>query len=103
MKFSGMIGYADLVETAPGVWEEQITEHKHYGEFTRNTSRLVTSQNVNDNVDVNTEISIIADTYAVHNIQSMRYVEFLGAKWKITSVAPQYPRLILSIGGLYNG
>lgn len=101
-KFFGKIGYAELAETSPGVWEEKITEHEHYGEVVRNTSKLVTSDNLNDNVDVNTEISIIADTYAIENFSSMRYIEYMGAKWKITTVEPKYPRLILSIGGLYN-
>ena len=82
--------------------EEKITEHEHCGEVVRNTSKLVTSDNLNDNVDVNTEISIIADTYAIENFSSMRYIEYMGAKWKITTVEPKYPRLILSIGGLYN-
>lgn len=101
-KFFGKIGYAELAETSPGVWEEKITEHEHYGKVVRNTSKLVTSDNLNDNVDVNTEISIIADTYAIENFSSMRYIEYMGAKWKITTVEPKYPRLILSIGGLYN-
>jgi hypothetical protein len=33
----------------------------------------------------------------------MRYVEFMGTKWKITNIEVQYPRLTLSIGGEYNG
>ena len=101
-KFSGYIGYAELVETSSGIWEEQITEHKHYGELVRNTSRLSTSQNLNDNVDITSEISIMSDTYAIKNYCSMRYIEYMGAKWKIKSVEPKYPRLILTIGGAYN-
>ena len=27
MKFYGPIGYAEMVETSPGVWDEKITEH----------------------------------------------------------------------------
>lgn len=101
-KFSGMIGYAKTVETEPGIWEEQITEHKHYGDFPRNTSKFQTSGSINDNVNVSNEISIVADPYATKNFQEMRYVEFMGTKWKITGIEVKYPRLILSIGGLYN-
>lgn len=101
-KFYGKIGYAEIVETEPGIHEEQIVERVHSGDFVRNTSKLVTSQNLNDNINVSSEISIVSDPYAVQNYMQIRYVEFMGAKWKVTSVEIKYPRLILSIGGLYN-
>lgn len=102
-KFYGVIGYATTVETKPGVWEEQITERKYYGDLIRNTRRLESSGNLNDNVTINNEISIVADPYAYENFHSMRYVKFMGTAWKITSADVQYPRLILSVGGVYNG
>lgn len=101
-KFYGEIGYANIVETEPGVWEEQIVKRNYYGDIIRNTRSLQTSDNVNDNINISNEISIVADPYANENFHSMRYVYFMGAKWKITSVEVKYPRLILSIGGLYN-
>lgn len=101
-KFYGEIGYAKIVETEPGVWEEQIVKRNYYGDIIRNTRSLQTSDNVNDNINISNEISIVADPYANENFHSMRYVYFMGAKWKITSVEVKYPRLILSIGGLYN-
>lgn len=102
-KFYGSIGYAETVETKPGVWEEQITEHIYYGDLIRNTRRLQSSDKLNDDINVANEISIVADPFANQNFHSMRYVEFMGAKWKISSVEVQYPRLILTIGGVYNG
>ena len=102
-KFYGAIGYVETVETSPGVWEEQITERNYYGELVRNTSRFQVSDQVNDNVNVANEISVIADPFATQNFHAMRYVEFMGAKWKITNVEVRYPRLILTIGGVYNG
>ena len=101
-KYYGVIGYAETVETAPGVYEEQITERNYYGELVRNTRRLQTSDQVNDNINIANEISIIADPFATQNFHAMRYIEFMGAKWKITNVEVRYPRLILTIGGLYN-
>ncbi len=102
-KFYGAIGFADTVETDPGIWEEQIVEHSYYGDMVRNTRKLQTSSNsVNDNVDVTNEISIVADPYAEQNMYAMRYIVFMGNKWKINSVEVNYPRLILTIGGLYN-
>ena len=102
-KYYGVIGYAETVETSPGVWEEQITERNYYGELVRNTSRFQVSDQVNDNVNIANEISVIADPFATQNFHAMRYVEFMGAKWKITNVEVRYPRLILTIGGVYNG
>ena len=102
-KFYGAIGYVKTVETSPGVWEEQITERNYYGELVRNTSRFQVSDQVNDNVNIANEISVIADPFAAQNFHAMRYVEFMGAKWKITNVEVRYPRLILTIGGVYNG
>lgn len=102
-KFYGPIGYAETVETRPGVYEEQITEHKYYGDLIRNTRRLQSANQLNDNINVANEISIVADPFANQNFHSMRYVEFMGAKWKITNVEVSYPRLILTIGDVYNG
>lgn len=101
-KFYGPVGYANLVETAPGVWEEQITERMYYGDLVRNTRRLQSAETLNDDINVANEISIVADPFANEHIYQMRYVGFMGAKWKISNVDVKYPRLILTIGGLYN-
>ena len=102
-KFFGKIGYAETVETTPGVWEEEITEREYFGDLIRNTRSLQSGEQLNDNINISNEISIVADPFAYENFHSMRYVEFMNAKWKISSVDVQYPRLILSVGGLYNG
>lgn len=101
-KFYGVIGYAKTVETAPSVYEEIFTERQYYGDVNRNNRRLQNSGQVNDDVTISNEISIVADPYANENFHDMRYVEFMGAKWKITNVEVLPPRLILSIGGVYN-
>ncbi|WP_418690814.1 DUF7253 family protein [Agathobaculum sp.] len=102
-KFYGVIGYAVTKETAPGVWTEEIAEQSYYGDLTRNMRRLQNSGDLNDDINVANEISIVADPYANANFHSMRYVAFMGAKWKISKVEVQYPRLILTLGGVYNG
>ena len=102
-KWFGKIGYAETVETAPGIWEEKITEHEYFGDLLRNTRRLQSASQVNDNIDISNDISIVADPYANENFHSMRYAEFGGTKWKISSVDVQYPRLNLTLGGVYNG
>lgn len=102
-KWFGKIGYAETVETSPGVWTEQIVEREYFGDLVRNTRRLQSADKVNDDITISNEISILSDPYAVNNFHSIRYVEFMGAKWKITNVEVSYPRLILSLGGIYNG
>ena len=102
-KFYGVIGYVETVESEPGVWEEKVTERNYYGDLIRNTRRLQSSNQVNDDINIANDISIVADPFAYQNFHSMRYVEFMGAKWKITNIEVQYPRLILTVGGVYNG
>lgn len=102
-KFYGKIGYANTVETKPGVYEEQIVERSYYGDLIRNTRRLQSADQVNDDINISNEISIVADPYATNNFHTMRYAVFMGAKWKISNVEVSYPRLILTLGGVYNG
>ena len=92
-KWFGKIGYAETVETAPGVWKEQITVRDYYGDLTRNTRRLQSADKVNDDLNISNELSIVSDPYAIKNFHSMRYAEFMGAKWKISDVEVLYPRL----------
>ena len=102
-KWFGKIGYAVTSETRPGIWEEVIVERNYYGDMTRNSRRLQAASQVNDDININNELRIISDPYAMNSFHAMRYAEFMGTKWKITNVEVQYPRLILSLGGLYNG
>lgn len=102
-KFYGEIGFAQQVESSPGVWKEEIVKRNYFGDLIRNIRQLQSTDQLNDNVNISNQISIIADPYANENFHFMRYVEFMGAKWKVTSVEVQYPRLILQLGGVYNG
>ena len=101
-KFYGIVGFAEQVENVPGVYGEEITDRPYYGDLIRNTRRYESASQLNDNLNIANEISIIADPFAYQNFHAMRYVEFMGAKWKIITVEVQYPRLILTIGGVYN-
>lgn len=102
-KWFGKIGF-DLgtVETKPGVWGPKIEERPYYGDLQRNSRRLQTSDKVNDDINISNEISIVADPYANENFHTIRYAEFMKTKWKVTDVEVQYPRLILTLGGVWN-
>lgn len=102
-KYCGHIGYVKSMEIQPGVWDYRTTERLYYGDVIRNTSRFQPSGSVNDDININNVISVVADPYAKENFQYMRYIEFMGTKWKITNVEIQYPRISLTIGGVYNG
>ena len=102
-KFYGVIGFAVLTETKPGVWKDQLVRREYFGDLTRNNRRLQEANQLNDNINISNEISIIADPFARENFHTMRYVEFMGTKWKVSNVDVQYPRLILTVGGVYNG
>ena len=100
-KFYGTVGFVKTVESAPGVWTEQIVERKYYGNVISRT-RSLQSNGVNDNINISDEISIVADPFANENYFAIRFVEYMGAKWKVQSISVQFPRLNLSLGGLYN-
>lgn len=102
-KWFGMIGFAESKETSPDVWEDIITDKPYYGEVIKNNRRLQPSEYLNDDINVSNEISILADPFANHNFHSIKYIVYLGTKWKVTNIEVKYPRLILSLGGVYNG
>lgn len=101
-KWCGKIGFVVLNETSPGSWKEETIERTYYGDLNRNSRRLQSSGNLNDNITINNELSILADPFANENFHYIRYVEFMGAKWKVDTVDVQRPRLVLSLGGVYN-
>lgn len=102
-KFRGYIGFAETVEKEPGVYVEKIVRKRYSGDLLLHQRRLESSGNINDNINIANEISIVANPYASHHFHAMRYVEYEGAKWKVSKVdATKYPRLILTLGGLFN-
>ena len=101
-RFYGPIGISTTSETSPGVHEETITEKNYKGDILRDTRRWEKTQQVNDDLVVSNRISIVADAYAYANFSAMRYVKWEGILWKISSIEIQRPRLILTLGGIYN-
>lgn len=102
-KWFGTIGYAMTNKTAPGVWTDEITERSYYGDMTSDRYKRQNSSGVNDDLILSNVISILADPFAEKNYSHMAYVEIMGTKWKIANVEIQYPRLVLTIGGVWNG
>lgn len=102
-KFFGKVGFGMTQETSPGVWVDKITERDYRGDVTKMVRRLEGSEYLNDNLTVSNTISILADAFANENFFAIRYVQWGGARWKVSSVEVQRPRLILTLGEVYNG
>ena len=102
-KYYGTIGFVKSIETAPSVWEDEITEKTYYGDFVRDARHWETTEGVNDNVTFNHTISIVADEYATRNFGFIKYAIVAGCRIKVSNIEIHRPRLILTLGGFYNG
>lgn len=106
MRFYGKVGYVRSIEkdpiNSPSVYTEEIKEVNYYGDVLKLNSRWEKGTGVNDDISIGHQISILADPFSYENFSWIRYVEFMGAKWKITNIEVERPRIILTLGGLYN-
>lgn len=103
-KFYGVIGYAIPYESSPGVWNnDEITEKKYRGDVLQNINRWQPSENLNDDFTIDNKISIISDPFAYANFSYITYIHWMGTNWKVKNIEIIRPRIILSIGGVYNG
>lgn len=102
-KYYGKVGYGVSSESAPGVYTDSIVEVPYFGDVIRNTRSMREGENLNDDLTVGNSISIVADAYANEHFFAIRYIEWAGTLWKVTNVEVQSPRLLLRLGGVYNG
>lgn len=102
-RFFGEVGYGHSVEGAAGVYKDVITERQYFGDIERNGRRMQEGQEVNSNLTLDFSVSIVADEYASENINAIRYVRWAGSLWAVTTVDIRRPRLVLRLGGVYNG
>lgn len=103
-KYYGKIGFITPVEKDPGVWVEKPEERYYKGDIIRNARRWDNNQDsINDNIVVNSSIRIVSDSYVIDHFPFIRYAEFMGSLWKISSIdASNRPYIILELGGVYN-
>ena len=102
-KFFGKVGYGETVNKGVGVHELAITEMSYYGDVINNSRLLEANEKVIDDLRVGNSISIVADAYALNHFQAIQYVDWMGALWKVERVDVESPRLVLRLGGVYNG
>lgn len=103
MRWYGAIGYATDVEIKPGVWVPQIVDRKYQGSLFKNKTALQQTAEINSGITFNHSLSVIADPFAYENYYSIKYVTYLNKKWIVTNIVMEYPRMTLTLGGMYNG
>lgn len=102
-KFHGKIGFVMTEETAPGVHTLKVEEREYTGEVLRNHNRWESTEQLNDNFNINNRFSIVGDPYLYENFRYIKYLVLMESKWKINTIEIQRPRVFLNLGGLYNG
>ena len=103
-KFYGTVGFVHSEERKddPSVWEDVTVEKPYQGELIKDSFRYQGAEKLNDNINVDNQMSILADPYAFENLNHIQWVELPGVTWKINSTQIAYPRITLNIGGVYN-
>lgn len=106
-KFFGKVGFSVTVEldpiNEPGVYGDSNIEREYCGDVLQNRASWEQSTEVNDNFNINVRFSLLLDPFAEQYCQKIKYIEYMGGKWKVKSIEIQYPRIILTVGGVYNG
>ena len=100
-KYYGNIGFATQVETKPGIWEDVIVDRPYKGDVLRSGRRFDSGESINDNLSITNQFSIVSDAFLYSHIPAMRYLEYLGSKFKITSIEIDRPRVTIGVGGAY--
>ncbi len=102
-RFSGNVGYIIEEETAPGVFTQEPIERQMFGDILRSSGSFGAGDKVNSDVRIQPRISVVGDAFAYAHFYDIRYVEYLGHKWDISYIEILRPRIILTLGGRYNG
>ena len=100
-RWYGEVGYKETVETSPGIWEETIVKKNYIGDMDSLSRSMRNSGGINDDIEISMDVNFVADPYALSHFSNIRYVEYMGVKWKVRKVDVKYPRLFLSLGEEY--
>lgn len=104
MRYCGNIGYLIHVREKYEEYDTWVIR-KYKGDVLSTNKYLQQGYSINDSLVVNNRISIVADPYAYDTWDRIRYAEYMGKKLKVTSIDKDLSnkRLILTLGGVYNG
>lgn len=102
-RFAGLVGYVTQEETSPGIWSSVEKSVMMKGELIRQSSNNRDAGKVNSDITLNHRVSLMGDSYSFDNYYNIKWVMVDKVKWEVSSIEIQRPRLILAIGGLWNG
>lgn len=102
-KYKGLIGFVSNEEIEPGIWEDVVTEKKYRGEILKNNQHFAVANTTSGELKITNQFSIVGNSYAFDHVSDIRYLEWRGNRWVVDTVDIEYPRLVITIGGLYNG
>lgn len=100
-KWYGKVGFAETRETDLDEWTEVIVERPYPGDILSISRSMQVGSEINNDITISNKISFITDPYARQNFQNIRYVTYMGSKWRVTNVNVEYPRLTLTLGGIW--
>jgi hypothetical protein len=103
MKVSGIIGFEYTENTGHGVWKKGTTKKKYYMDINRvSWYNRESQQTVNGTFIIQNTISVLLNPFLLDHYTQIKWLEFQGTKWKVSSVSLEEPhRLILSVGERY--
>jgi hypothetical protein len=108
-KYAGLVGYVTQEESVPGVWSQVEKTSTMKGDIIRQSStngngaRISDTGKINDDISLSHRVSLLGDAYAFNNYYAIKWIKIDGHKWQVTSVELQRPRIIITVGGLWNG
>ncbi len=103
-RYFDKIGYAAPSEIVDGVWVDVITERSLYGDVLEAfVSNQEADNKLNTDVSLQQRLSVVADAFALENFSRIKYARWMGTNWSVISTRVERPRLILTLGGVYNG
>lgn len=100
-KWYGKVGFAETLETDLDEWTETIIERPYPGDILSISRSMQTGNEINNDITISNKISFITDPYARQNFHNIRYVTYMGNKWRVTNISVEYPRLTLTLGGIW--
>ncbi len=102
-KWYGTLGFVQSSESAPGVWKDVVTKVETSGDLMQFEQRSQNSEKLTDDISFSNRISVLMDPFMMKNFQYLKFASFANSYWKVSSVNVQYPRMIFTLGGVYNG
>lgn len=102
-KYAGKVGFATQTETSPGVWEDVTVERLMKGDVIRANTTISMDGKVNGDVTFNHRVSLVGASLPLMEYYNIKYITLDGYKWEVKSIEIQRPRIIVTLGGMWNG